>query len=234
MKIVYQEDNEKKEPEESVLNPEKNHASDLSRKERRLLEKEKLSGMGLKKKLEYIWMYYKAAIFGVVLFIAAIFIGHDIYQNAQIKDILNVYAVNGVLLDTEALEAQAMEILEGDPQNEKVTFNVSMNTDADGAELDYSSQMVFATQLQVGTLDVMVMPEALYESLHEQEMFVDMEELLGESAVSFGEHLQGDCLVFDQTELMDTFPLGCKTICVAVPATSQNMEYAAQWIRSFF
>ena len=52
------------EHDESVLNPEIKNESDLSKKERRLIEKEKLKGMGPKKKLEYIWMYYKPAIFG--------------------------------------------------------------------------------------------------------------------------------------------------------------------------
>ena len=47
------------EHDESVLNPERKNELDLSRKERRLLEKEKIKGMGMKKKLEYFWMYYK-------------------------------------------------------------------------------------------------------------------------------------------------------------------------------
>ena len=58
------------EHDESVLNPEIKNESDLSKKERRLIEKEKLKGMGPKKKLEYIWMYYKPAIFGVIAVIA--------------------------------------------------------------------------------------------------------------------------------------------------------------------
>ena len=40
------------EHDESVLNPEIKNESDLSKKERRLIEKEKLKGMGPKKKLE--------------------------------------------------------------------------------------------------------------------------------------------------------------------------------------
>ena len=129
MKIVYQEENEKNDPEESVLNPEKNHASDLSRKERRLLEKEKLAGMGLGKKLEYIWMYYKAAIFGVIFLVAAVFIGWDIYQNAQIRNILSVYVVNGGMMDTQPLQEQAMELLAANEKKESVTVNSSLSTD---------------------------------------------------------------------------------------------------------
>ena len=62
------------EHDESVLNPEIKNESDLSKKERRLIEKEKLKGMGPKKKLEYIWMYYKPAIFGAIAVIVLIFV----------------------------------------------------------------------------------------------------------------------------------------------------------------
>ena len=55
--------NQTEQHDESVLNPEIKDELDLSKKERRLIEKEKLKGMGMKKKLEYIWMYYKPAIF---------------------------------------------------------------------------------------------------------------------------------------------------------------------------
>ena len=51
--------------DESVLNPVYKNESDLSRKEKRLLEKEKLKGMGPGKKLQYIWMYYKPVMFGL-------------------------------------------------------------------------------------------------------------------------------------------------------------------------
>ncbi len=230
MKIVYQEENEKNDPEESVLNPEKNHASDLSRKERRLLEKEKLAGMGLGKKLEYIWMYYKAAIFGVIFLVAAVFIGWDIYQNAQIRNILSVYVVNGGMMDTQPLQEQAMELLAANEKKESVTVNSSLSTDKEGKEFDYTSQMVFVTQLQAGTMDVMVMPEALYETLKKEEIFMDLTGLLETEIV--GAHLQGDCLQFDREELKDQIPLGYDSVCVAVLTNAENPENAVEWMKS--
>lgn len=230
MKIVYQEENEKNDPEESVLNPEKNHASDLSRKERRLLEKEKLAGMGLGKKLEYIWMYYKAVIFGVIFLVAAVFIGWDIYQNAQIRNILSVYVVNGGMMDTQPLQDQAMELLAANEKKESVTVNSSLSTDKEGKEFDYTSQMVFVTQLQAGTMDVMVMPEALYETLKKEEIFMDLTGLL-ETEI-FGAHLQGDCLQFEREELKDQIPLGYDSVCVAVLTNAENPENAVEWMKS--
>lgn len=230
MKIVYQEENEKNDPEESVLNPEKNHASDLSRKERRLLEKEKLAGMGLGKKLEYIWMYYKAVIFGVIFLVAAVFIGWGIYQNAQIRNILSVYVVNGGMMDTQPLQDQAMELLAANEKKESVTVNSSLSTDKEGKEFDYTSQMVFVTQLQAGTMDVMVMPEALYETLKKEEIFMDLTGLL-ETEI-FGAHLQGDCLQFEREELKDQIPLEYDSVCVAVLTNAENPENAVEWMKS--
>ena len=82
------------EHDESVLNPEIKNESDLSKKERRLIEKEKLKGMGPKKKLEYIWMYYKPAIFGVIAVIALIFGIKDYYEQSKIKTVLSMTVVN--------------------------------------------------------------------------------------------------------------------------------------------
>ncbi len=81
------------EHDESVLNPEIKNESDLSKKERRLIEKEKLKGMGPKKKLEYIWMYYKPAIFGVIAVIALIFGIKDYYEQSKIKTVLSMTVV---------------------------------------------------------------------------------------------------------------------------------------------
>ena len=47
------------------------HETDLTKKEKRELEKMKLASMGWKGKLQYIWAYYKpqmAAIVAVILF----------------------------------------------------------------------------------------------------------------------------------------------------------------------
>ena len=92
------------EHDESVLNPEIKNESDLSKKERRLIEKEKLKGMGPKKKLEYIWMYYKPAIFGVIAVIALIFGIKDYYEQSKIKTVLSMTVVNSMANDTETPE----------------------------------------------------------------------------------------------------------------------------------
>ena len=82
------------EQDESVLNPERKDELDLSKKERRLIEKEKLKGMGIGKKLEYIWMYYKPVIFGVIAAIALVFGVRDYYEGLKVKTVLSVAVVD--------------------------------------------------------------------------------------------------------------------------------------------
>ena len=115
------------EHDESVLNPEIKNESDLSKKERRLIEKEKLKGMGPKKKLEYIWMYYKPAIFGVIAVIALIFGIKDYYEQSKIKTVLSMTVVNSMANDTETPEQKIKETLgyKDDPYS-KVEIGVNL------------------------------------------------------------------------------------------------------------
>ena len=84
-KILEATKDKQTEHDESVLNPVYKNESDLSRKEKRLLEKEKLKGMGPGKKLQYIWMYYKPVMFGILAAIVLAFVLKDWYINAKTK-----------------------------------------------------------------------------------------------------------------------------------------------------
>ena len=171
------------EHDESVLNPEIKNESDLSKKERRLIEKEKLKGMGPKKKLEYIWMYYKPAIFGAIAVIVLIFVTKDYYEQSKIKTVLSMAVVNSMTNDTETPEQKIKETLgyKDDPYSE-VEIGVGFTTDSEMAEFDYSAQMAYVVQIQAGSIDIMVMPEKLYQTLNKNEPFADLKELLGEEA----------------------------------------------------
>ena len=68
---------EKKEHKKSLV--------DMTAKEKRLLEKEKLQGMGFKKKMEYFFMYYKWVPILIVGVIAAAVGGYNRYEHAKIE-----------------------------------------------------------------------------------------------------------------------------------------------------
>ena len=90
--------------DESVLNPEMPNETDLTKKERRRIEREKLKGMGTGKKIQYIWMYYKPVMFGILAAIVLAFVLRDWYINAKTKTVLSIAAVNSQLSDTDDIE----------------------------------------------------------------------------------------------------------------------------------
>ena len=63
------------------------HETDLTKKEKRELEKMKLASMGWKGKLQYIWAYYKPQMAAIVAVIAIAFFVKDLYENSRIHTI---------------------------------------------------------------------------------------------------------------------------------------------------
>ena len=222
------------EHDESVLNPEIKNESDLSKKERRLIEKEKLKGMGPKKKLEYIWMYYKPAIFGVIAVIALIFGIKDYYEQSKIKTVLSMTVVNSMANDTETPEQKIKETLgyKDDPYS-KVEIGVNLTTDSEMAEFDYNAQMAYMAQIQAGSVDIMVMPEKLYQTLKKNEPFADLKELLGEEAFEkFGTQTDTTHISITDSELEQELGVIYDPVCIAVPYSAPNQENAVKWIKS--
>ena len=59
---------------------------------------------------------------------------------------------------------------------------MNLTTDSEMAEFDYNAQMAYVAQIQAGSIDIMVMPEKLYQTLKKNEPFADLKELMGEEA----------------------------------------------------
>ena len=206
--------------DESVLNPVYKNESDLSRKEKRLLEKEKLKGMGPGKKLQYIWMYYKPVMFGILAAIVLAFVLRDWYINAKTKTVLSIAAVNSQLSDTDDIEKQVEEFL-------------GVTEDKYSKVLDYYAQTAYMTQVQAGTLDVMLMPEQLYDSLNTDGIFLNLEELLGDHAFGeFGTQSDQTHITIKDSRLAEEFGLSYDTITIVVPASAPDQKNAAKWLES--
>ncbi len=220
--------------DESVLNPEIKDELDLSKKERRLIEKEKLKGMGMKKKLEYIWMYYKPAIFGVIIAIALVFGVKDFYEQSKIKTVMSISVVNSTVNDTDEFEQEIKEALGyGDDKYSKVEIGVNLTTDADPSEFNYTAQMAYVTQVQAGTIDIMVMPEELYQTLNENQVFADLKELLGaDNFEAFGTQTDTTHISLTDSELAEKFGVSYEPMCIVVPYSAPDQENVARWLKT--
>lgn len=238
---VSNQGNEKREKQgeqtdhdESVLNPEIKDELDLSKKERRLIEKEKLKGMGIGKRLEYVWMYYKPVIFGVIAVIALIFGVRDYYEHLKVKTVLSIAVVDSQIGDTDSTASEVKKELgyEGDKYSE-VEINVNMTSNEDGDGLDYYAQMTYVTQLAAGTMDVMIMPEEVYKNLYDSnnDAFLNLEELLGKETFEvFGTQTDDAHISVTDSDLAGKFGLSYEPLCIVVPASAADTDNAAKWL----
>lgn len=226
-----------KKPEEdhdaSVLNPEQSCGADLSRKERRLLEKEKIKGMGFKKKLEYFWMYYKWVLIVVIALIVGGKLGMDWYHNLQIDTVLAISVVNSSMTDSEAVTEEIKKVLgcEGDEYS-SVEIAGNLTTGQDGTEFDYYAQMAYSTQVQARGIDVLIFPESLYERANSSGIFDNLENIMDEETkAALGDRLKGDYITFGpESSLGEELGVYYQPVCLAVPASAKNTENAVKWI----
>ena len=210
------------------------HESDLTKKEKRLLEKEKLKTMSGKEKLAYIWMYYKLAIFGAV---AAVFLVIGIanwIENAKITNVLSVTVINSSGSGYDAAVSSLEEFFGiADEKYKTVELSESYSTTSDGDALDTYAQMAFVARVQAKDMDVVLLPESLCESYEEQGYFADLEDVLGEeTCAAFEDAMQGQHILISDADFMEQFGVSYEPVCVAVFVNAPNSENAAQWVAS--
>lgn len=209
------------------------HESDLTKEEKRLLEKEKLKDMNFIGKLEYIWMYYKPVLCGILVFIVLIFVGVDVYQNLSENTVLSIAIIDAGTSDTVAFTEEIREILGMTGKNDCVDANANYVTSTQDDGLDYYSQMAFVTQVQAKALDVVLLPQKSCEVFEEQGYFADLKELLGEETyAAFGDAASTCHLELSADQVGKGIEVLYDPICVAVFVNAPHSENAAAWLAS--
>ena len=208
------------------------HESDLTKKEKRELERQKLAGMGWGGKLQYIWNYYKpqmAAVIGVVLI--AFFV-KDMYHNSKIKTALTVMVVDSYGTKQEEAEQMVQKALgiEEDPY-QIVTVDESLRTGEDGA-LESYSQMAFTTKVAAKAVDLLVGSSEYMEGFqNKEEYFADLTQLLPEDVYkAFGDQEDKYSISIISDQLADNFEVLYEPIRIGVLVNSEHTENAVKWL----
>ncbi|MCI5996364.1 MAG: hypothetical protein MRZ45_10560 [Blautia sp.] len=155
-----------------------------TRKEMMKEEKDKLKGMPFKKKLAYVWEYYKGVIGIAVFVIVIICLCAQMMKGSGRTTELSVAMINAQ--KTEGTEVLKMEkefigYLGLDEGKQTLAFDDSylMNLES-GDPMTVASQTKLLASIQAETLDVILMPEDIYENYMVSGAFADLEEKLGE------------------------------------------------------
>lgn len=147
-------------PKQSILGD----SAEIYQPRKTQTEKEKLRDMPLKKKLTYLWEYYKIH---ALISIAAISLASYIIYNIVTPDItakLYVALANNSIDEQVLLDYQNdfTGYLQLDPKTENVIFNNTFFINA--GDYSMSSQQVLSTLVAAEEIDVFIAPESVFES----------------------------------------------------------------------
>lgn len=209
------------------------HESDLTKKEKRELERMKLSGMGPIGKLQYIWAYYKLHMVAVVAVIALAFFIKDLYHNSKIHNELTIMVIDSYGNSQEEAEQKVQETLgiQDDPYK-IVTVDESLRTGDDGVALESYSQMSFTTKVAAKAVDVLVGPQKYIDGFeHKDEYFMDLTELLPEEVYqAFGEQDDKYSITINSDKLAEEFELYYQPVRIGIISNSGNVDNAVKWL----
>jgi hypothetical protein len=175
---------------------EKRYESDMTRKEKRDLEKKKLKSMSGKEKLGYIWAYYKlhmAACLGVILVCCVI--GQIIYR-AQFDTVFSAAVLNGGMGDSEVMAEDFKKYIGDEDKYHEISIDSGMYFTGDDSA-DYTSVMKLTTLISAKEIDVVVATKAQFDKYQDLDAFIPMSELLtaeqmeayGDSVSEYGIHI---------------------------------------------
>lgn len=212
-------------------------------------EKEKLKDMPFKKRISYIWEYYKVQGLAIILILAfAIYIVYEIKTpNAQIK-LYTAIINNTIHTDVwDEYEETMMELLELDPVTSEVFFNDMFiyNGTADyqmnvrsafalyiaSADIDLviAPKSEFSNYVDIGILDKLSdqLPTDLYSSLTDEFYLSDTED--NPKVHAYGIYL-ADTKLFKEHSIPSTDD----PYIIGITTNSQHKENAVKFIRYIY
>ena len=233
MRIELKDENQEEPKQINENDIHNKHESDLTKKEKRQLEREKLAGMGLGAKLSYIWTYYKPQMAAVIGVIALIFVVKDIYERAQIDTALTVMVIDSYGSNQEGAEESVEKLLgiQDDPY-QIATVDESLRTEGDGTALESYSQMSFTTKVAAKAIDVLVGSEIYIDSFtNKEEYFANLRDLLPEDVYEkVGDPEDPYSIAITSKDLAEELEVLYEPVKISILINSEHTENAVKWI----
>lgn len=205
----------------------------------------KLKQLTFRKKLEYIWDYYKPLLAGIIGFVILVCVAVRIVRGSQMVTELSVAFVNSQDLGqgSEALKAgfAAYSGLNGKNQEVELDSSYVINLNG-GDQMTAASQAKLMAVISAEALDVVVMPEDIYENYLKAGMYLDLAQALGEEFLesnsqmcvtgiqedSGGEKVYGLRLLGNE-KLEPLY--GTEPVVLSIVANSKNTKNAAKFVQ---
>lgn len=153
-------------------------------------EWEKIKSLKGKKRLEYLWMYYRPVLYVLAVLILAGCTVWTAVGNLRKETLLSVVIVDADRQNPERFEKLEMHLLErlgtGNRKEEVFLDLSAVSTEEDDAMMNMAMKLSIAEDH-----DAVVLDEKTYERFRGQDIFADWEEVLGDNYPDYQEYVTG-------------------------------------------
>lgn len=149
------------------------YESDMTQKEKRAQELQKIKSLKGKKRVEYLWTYYRSFLLILLVFVFVICLIVPIIQNIQRNPVLTLALVDANLeADTESLEQKILNYLDTSGKHDEVVIDTTATSSG--------SYVKLATLLLAESdTDAVICNSDTYEFCKQKDCFIDWQKLLG-------------------------------------------------------
>lgn len=184
---------------------EKRYESDLTRKEKRQLEWEKIKSMTWKGRISHIWAYYKPHMaVGIAIILVLCVIGQMIYRS-QFDTVFYATILNGGAGDSGAMAEDFKEYIGDNDKYHEITIDSSMFFSGDDGQ-DYTSVMKFTTLIGAREIDAVIATKEQFDKYMELDAFIPMDELLTEEQIEmYGDDVGEYAIHIRSSEKLEEF-----------------------------
>lgn len=221
----------------------------IYQKRDRQSEREKLKNLPFKKKIGYLWDYYRYHALGIIILIS--FISYGIYTFTRPKVENKLYAViinNTVTPEVwDEYEGILTEYLELNPQIENVELNYRFYYNGD-IEYETSMRQTFVVYLAAAEIDVIIAPISEFNNYVKNGFFTPLSEQLPTDLYSSladkfylgsnedNPRIDAYGIYMEDTKLYRThsLPTDGDPVLIGIVSNSTHKENAVEFIRYLF
>lgn len=212
---------------------EQKHESDLTAKEKRELEFQKLKSMNLREKVEYLWTYYKIWLVVLVAFIMVVSTIVTMVRNGMKDELLSIAIMDSDMNVQEQIDQMTDELTAdigtGDPY-ETITVDTSAGSGDDYA--DVIKRMVLTAS---GTVDLFICDQEIYEEYDGQGAFRDWSEILGDDYAQYEPYMTDGVLDLSKSERWQEYGItSYEPVYAGILASSEKDENLRAFAEFFF
>lgn len=179
------------------------------------------------KKIEYLWMYYKAWFAGFLIFLGAVCLVITMYRGMHTTVLLNVAIVGGDNNQAATLAEDFAGYARISKKDGEIRVKANLPDESSGSSL----KTALTTLMGADVLDVLICSEGIYEEYSGQEGFVSTEELFGERADSYRNYVLDDAVCIGADSVLGRQKMvRYDKIYAAVSVNCKNPEMAAKFL----